>query len=97
MGHNRENFGALLKSIIGNLKSIIGSGLITVTLHAFSQLYYILPVTISLTAFEVTLPPLLLATQVYVLSSDDLISGITNVLLLIPVTLLGNDPDSIIH
>ena len=27
MGHNRENFGALLKSIIGNLKSIIGSGL----------------------------------------------------------------------
>ena len=27
MGRNRENFGALLKSIIGNLKSIIGSGL----------------------------------------------------------------------
>ena len=27
MGHNREKFGALLKSIIGNLKSIIGSGL----------------------------------------------------------------------
>ena len=27
MGHNRENFGALLKSIIGNFKSIIGSGL----------------------------------------------------------------------
>ena len=27
MGHSRENFGALLKSIIGNLKSIIGSGL----------------------------------------------------------------------
>ena len=29
MGHNRENFGALLKSIIGNLKSIIGSGLVS--------------------------------------------------------------------
>ena len=28
MGHNREKFGALLKSIIGNFKSIIGSGLI---------------------------------------------------------------------
>ena len=27
MGHNRENFGALLKSIIGNLKSIIGLSL----------------------------------------------------------------------
>ena len=27
MGHNREIFGALLKSIIGNSKSIIGSGL----------------------------------------------------------------------
>ena len=26
-GHNRENFGALLESVIGNLKSIIGSGL----------------------------------------------------------------------
>ena len=26
--HNRENFGALLKSIIGNLKSIIGAGLL---------------------------------------------------------------------
>ena len=25
--HNRENFGALLKNIIGNLKSIIGPGL----------------------------------------------------------------------
>ena len=30
-GHNKENFGALLKNIIGNLKSIIGSGLLTVT------------------------------------------------------------------
>ena len=29
MGHNREKFGALLKSIIGNLKSIIGSGLMS--------------------------------------------------------------------
>ena len=29
MGHNREKFGALLKSIIGNFKSIIGSGLMT--------------------------------------------------------------------
>ena len=28
MGHNRENFGALLNSIIGNFKSIIGSGLV---------------------------------------------------------------------
>ena len=28
MRHNRENFGALLKSIIGNLKSIIRSGLL---------------------------------------------------------------------
>ena len=28
MEHNRENFGALLKGIIGNLKSIIGSGLL---------------------------------------------------------------------
>ena len=28
MEHNRENFGALLKSIIGNLKSIIGPGLV---------------------------------------------------------------------
>ena len=27
LGHNRENFGALLKSIIGNLKSIIDPGL----------------------------------------------------------------------
>ena len=27
MEHNRENFGAMLKSIIGNLKSVIGSGL----------------------------------------------------------------------
>ena len=27
LGHDRENFGALLKSIIGNLKSIIGPGL----------------------------------------------------------------------
>ena len=27
MGHNRENFGALLKSTIDNLKSIIDSGL----------------------------------------------------------------------
>ena len=27
MRHNREKFGALLKSIIGNFKSIIGSGL----------------------------------------------------------------------
>ena len=27
MGHNRKNFEALLKSIIGNLRSIIGSGL----------------------------------------------------------------------
>ena len=25
MGHNREKFGALLKSIIGNFKSIIGN------------------------------------------------------------------------
>ena len=29
--HNRENFGAMLKSIIGNLKSIIGSGLLLLT------------------------------------------------------------------
>ena len=28
MGHNRESFGALLKNIMGNLKSIIGSGLL---------------------------------------------------------------------
>ena len=28
MGRNRENFGALLRSIIGNLKSIIGPGLV---------------------------------------------------------------------
>ena len=27
MGHNKEKFGALLKGIIGNFKSIIGSGL----------------------------------------------------------------------
>ena len=27
MEHNREIFGALLKSIIGNFKSIMGSGL----------------------------------------------------------------------
>ena len=30
MGHNREKFGALLKSIIGNFKSTIGSGLVKV-------------------------------------------------------------------
>ena len=28
-GHNSENFGALLKNIIGNFKSIIYSGLVT--------------------------------------------------------------------
>ena len=28
MEHNRKNFGAMLESIIGNLKSIIGSGLV---------------------------------------------------------------------
>ena len=43
------------------------------------------------------LPPSLLATQVYLLLSDDLTSGITNVLVFIPVTLLGNDPDPIFH
>ena len=31
------------------------------------------------------------------LSSDDLTSGITRVLVFIPVTLLGNDPDPIDH
>ena len=31
------------------------------------------------------------------LSSDDLTSGITRVLVFIPVTLLGNDPDPIVH
>ena len=30
MEHNREKFGVLLKSIIGNLKSIIGPGLVKV-------------------------------------------------------------------
>ena len=30
MGHNRENFGAMLKSIIGNLKSIIGAGVTSI-------------------------------------------------------------------
>jgi len=32
-----------------------------------------------------------------VLSSDDITSGITRVLVFIPVTLLGNDPDPIVH
>ena len=31
------------------------------------------------------------------LSSDDFTSGITRVLVFIPVTLLGNDPDPIVH
>ena len=38
MGHNREKFGALLKSIIGNLKSIIGSGLERTVSKAFNSL-----------------------------------------------------------
>ena len=50
MGHNREKFGALLKSIIGNFKSIIGSGLpqsqcggllITRAIQSANQLYQI--------------------------------------------------------
>ena len=43
------------------------------------------------------LPPSLLIVQQYVLSSDDLTSGITRVLVFILVTLLGNDPDPIAH
>ena len=66
-----------------------------ITLQAFSQVS--LPVTINLACFEVTFPPSLLATHIYVLLSDDLTSGITNVLLLIPITLLGNDLDPIVH
>ena len=37
-GHNREKFGALLKSIIGNFKSIIGSGLVY-TLYVVYTVY----------------------------------------------------------
>ena len=54
----------------------------------------IIPITVRLLDDD-TLPPSLLATQVYVLSSDDLTSGITNVLLFTPVTFFGNDPDPI--
>ena len=54
----------------------------------------VIPKTINLLDDD-TLPASLLATQVYVLSSDDLTSGTTNVLLLIPVTFFGNDPDAI--
>ena len=57
----------------------------------------VIPVTVSLAPFDETLPPSLLATQVYVLSSDDLTTGITRVLVFIPVALLGNDPDPIVH
>jgi len=57
----------------------------------------VLPVTVNLAVFDVTLPPSLLATQVYILSSVDLTSGITSSLMFIPVTLLGNDPDPIIQ
>jgi len=39
----------------------------------------------------------LIIAQKYVLPSDDLTSGITRVLVLIPVTLVGNDPDCIVH
>ena len=60
-------------------------------------LHTVIPVTVNLAASDDTLPPSLLATQVYVLSSDDLTSGITSLLLLMPLTLLGNDPDPIFH
>ena len=29
-GHNRENFGTMFKSIIGNFKGVIGSGLVLI-------------------------------------------------------------------
>ena len=56
-----------------------------------------IPVTVNLVAFDEVFPYSLPATQMYVLSSDNLTSGMTNVLLFIPVTLLGNDPDPIIQ
>lgn len=56
-----------------------------------------LPVTIRLAELDDTLPPLLVAKQVYAFSSDDVMSGISRVLVWIPTTLLGNDPDPIFH
>jgi len=35
--HNREIFGALLKSIIGNFKSIMGSGLVGINFIFMTQ------------------------------------------------------------
>ena len=35
--HNWENFGALLKSIIGNVESIIGPGLVSILLSIISH------------------------------------------------------------
>ena len=57
----------------------------------------VVPVTLSWTGFDEMLPLPLLATQIYVLSSGGLTLGITRMLLLVLVTLLGNDPDPIIH
>ena len=46
MGHNRENFGALLKSITGNFKSIIASGLINFFIYSCSH-YHIVVMNIT--------------------------------------------------
>ena len=53
--------------------------------------------TVSRAVFDETLPPSLLATQVYVLSSDNPTFGIINVLLLTPVTLFRKYPDLTFH
>ena len=57
----------------------------------------IIPVTTSRVVFDETQPFRVVATQVYEFSSDDVTSGITNVLLFVSMILLGNDPDSIIQ
>ena len=68
------------------------------SIHHTVNIFIVIPLTVSLAGFDVILPPSLLIVQLYVvLLSDDLTSGITRVLVFIPVTLLGNDPDPIVH
>ena len=57
----------------------------------------VIPVALNQVEFDKTHPLLVVAAQVYVFTSDDLTSGITSVLLFIPVILLGNNPDPIVH
>ena len=55
-----------------------------------------IPVTVNC-MLPLTIPTKLLASHMYKLLSVDLKSGTVNVLLLIPVTLLGNCPDPIVQ